>query len=145
MTKLLSPSIPLDSNLEYRVDLNGNNYIAGAKRCNLSGMYDKLWINGDVFADRLDKVEADVWTPRWTNPFATSKQIKEKRKKEIYIPNMIIAHSGWDDLGNFSLVVFFQDLKSIIASEYQATMSGRDMKVLFEKVHRHYIAYLRKI
>jgi len=129
----------------YIVDLNGENYIAGARCCHLSSSGDPLIVFGDVFADKLYKIKAKVWTPKLTHPFTTSIEIKEKRENEIYISDMIIANSGWNNYADFSLVNFFNNLDSEITGKYQTTMSRRDIKVLFEKVHRHYIDYLRKI
>ena len=145
MSKLLSSNIPLDESLEYRVNLVQENYIVGTKNCKLFSAVDRTFVLGDIFADRLYEVEKTFWNPRISNPFATSKKIKEKRDNEVYISDIVIANSCWNNYADFSLVYFFQKLKSKIITRYEASMNQRDIKVLFEKVHRHYIDYLRKI
>jgi len=136
MTELLQPA-KLDTQFEYNVEKNGDIYVAGAKNCNLNlGM--AVW--GDLLLDKLGERDSRIWTPKLTNPFATETRTEETRHSELYVPNIMIAHSAWKRNSD-SIDEFIKNTERGILQKYQSRMSKDDLVQFFEQVHKHYMDY----
>ncbi len=138
MAQLLQPRI-LDSKFEYEVEKDGDIYVAGARKCSLNSG-KAIW--GDLLLDRLDQKEIKIWTPKIINPFATGTRTKATKTSELYVPNIMIAHSAWKAVNqDFSLEEFIKKMNQGILQKYQATMNQYDLIQFFEPLHRHYMDY----
>jgi len=136
MSPLLQPS-RLDSEFGYRVELNGDHYIAGASSCHqISGA-----IFGDLSLEKLGTRDVRIWKPRLTNPFASEKRTEETRNLELYLENMMLAHSVCTYYPQVGLARFTDRLEKKIQEEYEARIERADLIKLFGAIHQHYLDY----
>ena len=136
MPQLLKPA-KLDPKFEYEIKKNGEIYIAGAENCRLHNGRNVL---GNLLLDKLNIKNRIKWAPKLLNPFATKTIQMEKRNSELYIPQMIIASSGWEN-ENSALDNFVKDAEEEILQKYQSRMNLEDIKLFFKQVHQHYRDY----
>lgn len=96
---------------------------------------------GDLSLDRLDKKDVTIWAPKLTNPFATRTKLKETKVCELYVKNVMIAHSSWEKVS--SLDRFVIETSKGILQTYQARIDPNNLRKFFSEVHEHYMDYFR--